>query len=183
MGTLGQALRERILILDGAMGTMLQRHGLSGNNETFNLSHPDTVREIHRAYIGAGADIISTNTFSANAISQADYGLAAQAREFAAKMQEIEAFCAEHGIQQSRRGDSYYFAINGQAYRVSNHSIEASNAAAFDDLTGEQLRDVYHPAGREQDTVYIHAGKTRIIDIYNDIRAGRQLDRRGNRIK
>ena len=83
MDNLRQAIRERILILDGAMGTMLQRHGLTGNNETFNLSHPDVVRDIHRAYIDAGADIISTNTFSANCISQADYGLAAQARELA----------------------------------------------------------------------------------------------------
>ena len=83
MDALGQAFAERILILDGAMGTMLQRHGLSGNNETFNLSHPDVVRSIHRTYIDAGADIIETNTFSANRISQADYGCAAQAREFA----------------------------------------------------------------------------------------------------
>ena len=83
MDDLRQAFHDRILILDGAMGTMLQRHGLSGDNETFNLSHPDTVRQIHRAYIDAGADILTTNTFSANAISQADYGLAAQAREFA----------------------------------------------------------------------------------------------------
>ena len=80
---LRQALRDRILILDGAMGTMLQRHGLSGNSEPFNLTHPDVVRSIHRAYIDAGADIISTNTFGANAISQADYGCSAQAREFA----------------------------------------------------------------------------------------------------
>ena len=83
MGSLQQAFAERILILDGAMGTMLQRHGLSSNNETFNLSHPEIVREIHRAYIDAGADILSTNTFSANAISQADYGLSGRAREFA----------------------------------------------------------------------------------------------------
>ena len=82
MGSLQQAFAERILILDGAMGTMLQRHGLSGNNETFNLSHPDIVRSVHRAYIDAGADIISTNTFSANAISQADYGLSERARVF-----------------------------------------------------------------------------------------------------
>ncbi|MCR4860488.1 MAG: methionine synthase [Bacteroidales bacterium] len=80
---LRQALGERILILDGAMGTMLQRHGLSGNNETFNLTHPGTIREIHRAYIDAGADIITTNTFSANSISQAEYGCADQARKMA----------------------------------------------------------------------------------------------------
>jgi 5-methyltetrahydrofolate--homocysteine methyltransferase len=83
MGDLRQAIRDRILILDGAMGTMLQRHGLTGNNEPFNLTHPDTVRGIHRAYIEAGADILSTNTFGANRIAQADYGLAPQAREFA----------------------------------------------------------------------------------------------------
>ncbi len=83
MDELRQAIRDRILILDGAMGTMLQRHGLSGNSEPFNLTHPDVVRSIHRAYIDAGADIISTNTFGANAISQADYGCSAQAREFA----------------------------------------------------------------------------------------------------
>ena len=83
MNDLRQAIRDRILILDGAMGTMLQRHGLSGNSEPFNLTHPDIVRSIHRAYIDAGADIISTNTFGANAISQADYGCSAQAREFA----------------------------------------------------------------------------------------------------
>ena len=83
MDGLRKALSERILILDGAMGTMLQRHGLSGNNETFNLSHPDIVRGIHEAYIDAGADILSTNTFGANAIAQADYGLSGQAREFA----------------------------------------------------------------------------------------------------
>lgn len=103
------------------------------------------------------------------------------AREFAKKMQEISAFCAKHGIQQSLNGDSYYFVINGQNYRVSNHSIEASNAAAYDELTGEQLRELYHEGGREQDTIYIHASKTRIIEIYNDLTAGYELDGRGNR--
>ena len=95
MDALKQAFAERILILDGAMGTMLQRHGLSGNNETFNLSHPDVVREIHRAYIDAGADIIETNTFSANRISQADYGCSAQAREFAREGARIARSAAD----------------------------------------------------------------------------------------
>ncbi len=83
MDGLRQSFSERILILDGARGTMLQRHGLSGDNETFNLSHPDLVRGIHGEYVAAGADILSTNTFGANAIAQADYGLSAKAREFA----------------------------------------------------------------------------------------------------
>ena len=61
------ALGERILILDGAMGTMLQSRGLSGNSEEFNLSDAATVEDIHRAYIEAGADIIETNSTSAPA--------------------------------------------------------------------------------------------------------------------
>ncbi|MBR5099963.1 MAG: methionine synthase [Bacteroidales bacterium] len=79
------ALRERILLLDGAMGTMLQRRGLSGNFDHLNLTNPDVVAGIHRAYIDAGADIIGTNTFSSNRISQFEYKLdslaAALARE------------------------------------------------------------------------------------------------------
>lgn len=102
--------------------------------------------------------------------------------EFAAKMREISAFCAENGISQSRAGDSYYFSIAGKNYRVSNHSIEASNQAAFDAETGEQRRELYHSTGRDPETVYIHAGKTRIIEIYKDLSAGFALDGRGYRI-
>ena len=101
MDTLAQALRSRILILDGAMGTMLQRHGLTGNSESFNLSHPDTVRSIHRAYIDAGADLIETNTFSANRISQAEYGCSAQAHDFAragARLAREAADAAPHRV-------------------------------------------------------------------------------------
>ena len=82
---------DRILILDGAMGTMIQRYGLSeedyrgstfagcskelkGNNECLNLTRPDIIKTIHEEYIAAGADIIETNTFSANLISQSEYG-------------------------------------------------------------------------------------------------------------
>ena len=77
---------------------------------------------------------------------------------------------------------SYYFTIDGQDYRVSNHSVEASNAAAFDYTLGVQRRDLYHAEGRKADTIYIHASKTRIIEIYTDLAAGRKLDGRGNRI-
>lgn len=85
-----ELLKERILILDGAIGTMIQKLGLSepdfrerrfagtrvnlkGNNDILNLTCPDAVRDIHRAYVEAGADIITTNTFNSNAVSQADY--------------------------------------------------------------------------------------------------------------
>ena len=102
-------------------------------------------------------------------------------REFAIKMKEIDEFCKENSIQASLSNDSYYFSINGQKYRVSNHSVETSNRGAYDSLTGEKLRDLYHEHGREDDTIYIHAGKTRIMDIYTDLINGYELDGRGYR--
>ena len=94
------SLRERILILDGAMGTKIQSLGLTaesyhqgalkdwpvslvGNNDVLCLTAPEVIRHIHEQYIEAGADIIATNTFSANRISQKEYGLEEQAREMA----------------------------------------------------------------------------------------------------
>lgn len=88
---LNQAIKDRILVLDGAMGTMLQQYfleesdyrgthfpnwhsDLKGNHDLLNLTRPDVVEEVHRKYFEAGADMVETNTFNANAISQADYG-------------------------------------------------------------------------------------------------------------
>lgn len=97
-------------------------------------------------------------------------------REFAEKMDEIDTFCMEHGISQSKSSDSYYFVIDGQSYRVSNHTIEASNAGAYRD--GVQIREKYHGT-REEDVIYIHASKTRLIEIYNALCEGKDLDGRG----
>ena len=89
---LRDALGQRILILDGAMGTMIQRHkleeedyrgeqfkdwpsDLKGNNDLLSLTKPDLIRSIHEQYLEAGADILETNTFNGNRLSQADYGL------------------------------------------------------------------------------------------------------------
>lgn len=89
--TIEDAIKDKILILDGAMGTMIQRYDLNeadyrgavftgcskelkGNNECLNLTRPDIIKAIHEEYIAAGADIIETNTFSANSISQSEYG-------------------------------------------------------------------------------------------------------------
>src|ERR1700760_319960 len=85
-------LKERILIIDGAMGTMIQRHklqeadyrgerfkdwasDLKGNNDLLSLTQPDIIEGIHREYLDAGADILETNTFNAQAISLADYDM------------------------------------------------------------------------------------------------------------
>ncbi len=95
---LPQILARRIVIIDGAMGTMIQRYklgeadyrgdrfrghpkDLKGNNELLQFTRPDVIREIHDQYLAAGADMIETNTFGATAIAQEDYGLASVARE------------------------------------------------------------------------------------------------------
>ena len=92
IAALKEAAKHRILILDGAMGTMIQRYkldeagyrgirfkdhprDLKGNNDLLVLSQPKIISEIHNAYLAAGADIVETNTFNAQAISQSDYGL------------------------------------------------------------------------------------------------------------
>ena len=100
------------------------------------------------------------------------------AREFAAKMNEIEKFCEENGIDSSLMQDSYYFTSNGQKYRVSNHTVAASNRGAYN-VDGEQVRGLYHPNGEEDDTIYITASKTRLIEIYTAPKAGKKLNRRG----
>jgi 5-methyltetrahydrofolate--homocysteine methyltransferase len=96
--TIEQLASEKILILDGAMGTMIQRHplteddfrnaelashpnALKGNNDLLSLTRPDIIQSIHEAYFEAGADIVETNTFSSTSIAQADYGLEALAYE------------------------------------------------------------------------------------------------------
>lgn len=103
-------------------------------------------------------------------------------REFKSKMKEVEEFCNKNGIDYSANKDSYYFVINDKQYRVSNHSVESSNKHAFNQY-GEQVRGLYHPLGRSEYVTYIHASKTRIIDIYNDLKDGYVLDGHGNRIK
>src|SRR5580704_9615613 len=98
MSNIESALESRILIIDGAMGTMIQRYklgeadyrgerfrdwpsDLKGNNDLLSLTRPDIIRSIHREYLEAGADIIETNTFSSTAIAQADYNMQSLAYE------------------------------------------------------------------------------------------------------
>ncbi len=111
---LTHALQTRILVLDGAMGTLIQRHQLSesdyrgsrfadwgqdlkGNNDLLTITQPDIIAGIHRAYLDAGSDIVETNTFNANRISLADYGMSALAYELntaAAALARVEADAA-----------------------------------------------------------------------------------------
>ena len=111
-------IKKRILILDGAMGTAIQQYGLTeadfrgsefishpvnlkGNNDILNLTCPEVIRQIHRSYIEAGADIIETNTFNSNAISQAEYRgekLVYRLNYAGAKLAVTEARAASHQV-------------------------------------------------------------------------------------
>jgi 5-methyltetrahydrofolate--homocysteine methyltransferase len=115
MALMPALLRERILVLDGAMGTMIQRYRFSeedfrgerfadhpkdvrGNSDLLSLTRPDAIREIHAEYLAAGADIISTNTFTSTRIAQADYGLsdiAGELNEAGARLARVAADGAE----------------------------------------------------------------------------------------
>ena len=128
MKTIQDCLNERILIIDGAMGTMIQRYKLTeadyrgerfkdwscdvkGNNDLLCLTQPQIIREIHKQYLDAGADIIETNTFSSTAIAMADYGMQSLAYEL-----NVEAAkCAREAIE-----DYYQSKSNPDSYRDQN---------------------------------------------------------------
>jgi len=110
--TIRDSIKERILILDGAMGTMIQGYKLTemdfrgnlellqmlnyqGNNDMLNLTRPDIIEDIHRRYLKAGADIISTNTFSAQRISQADYHMEDFSYDIALQGAKLARKCAD----------------------------------------------------------------------------------------
>jgi 5-methyltetrahydrofolate--homocysteine methyltransferase len=160
---LREIARERILVLDGAMGTMIQAMKLDeqgfrgarfdawnrevrGNNDLLNLTRPDAIRDIHRAYYKAGADIVSTNTFSSTAIAQADYGLA----EIAYELNREGAKLAREAAAQAQSEDGvprFVAGALGPTNRTASISPDVANpgyrTVTFDDLRaayGEQVR-------------------------------------------
>src|SRR5918993_5602401 len=159
---LRELLARRILMLDGAMGTMIQRYKLSeadfrgdrfadhvvdvrGNNDLLSLTRPDVVREIHNAYLDAGADLIETNTFGATSIAQQDYGLAHTAYDINLQAAKIaKSACAEYSTADKPR-----FAVGalGPTPKTASISPDVNDPGArnitFDELVtsyGEQAR-------------------------------------------
>ena len=154
---------ERILVLDGAMGTMIQALGLDeqgyrgarfdawnrevrGNNDLLNLSRPDAVRNIHLAYFRAGADIVSTNTFSSTRIAQTDYGMAEIAYELNAEGARLAREAARLAQEEDGR-ERFVAGAIGPTNRTASISPDVSNpgfrAITFDELRrayGEQVR-------------------------------------------
>ncbi|MCW5700377.1 MAG: homocysteine S-methyltransferase family protein [Rhodospirillales bacterium] len=159
---LSRAASQRILILDGAMGTMIQKHALDesayrgdrfadwpqdvkGNNDLLNLSQPDLIRDIHRAYFEAGADITETNTFNANSISLADYGMESLAAEINAAGARIAREAADE--VNARQPDKPRFVAGsvGPTNRTASLSPDVSDPG-FRNITFDELRVAYREA-------------------------------------
>lgn len=168
--TIESLVKERILILDGAMGTMVQRYGLKeedfrneqlkdipgqmkGNNDILCLTRPDVIQDIHRKYLEAGADIIETNTFSSNRVSMEDY----HAQDYVIEMNT-------QGVKLAREMADKYTAINPAKPRFVAGSIGPTNKTtsmspdvnnpAYRALTFDQLSEAY----QEQEEAMLRAG-------------------------
>src|SRR5882672_10368839 len=156
--TLRRVARERILVLDGAMGTMIQELKLDeegyrgarfdawnrevrGNNDLLILTQPDAVRKIHLAYYRAGADIVSTNTFSSTAIAQADYGMQDIAYELNLEGARLARAAADIAQAEDNRPRFVAGAI-GPTNRTASISPDVSNPG-FRAITFDQLRAAY----------------------------------------
>ena len=164
---------DRILILDGAMGTMIQRYGLTeadyrgevfgsiskelrGNNECLNLTRPEIIREIHREYIKAGADIIESNTFSANRISQAEYGCADYAAQMAYEGARIARSAADEAASEGRK--VWVAGSMGPTSKSLSLSPDVSDPA-FRAYSFDQMCQAY----REQAEAMIRGGADLIL--------------------
>ncbi len=150
-------LAQRILILDGAMGTMIQRYKLTeadyrgsrllghpkdlkGNNELLQFTRPDVITEIHEKYLAAGADIIETNTFGATSVAQEDYGLAPLARE----MNVVAAQLARAACDKFSTPDKPRFVAGalGPTPRTASISPDVNDPAARN-VSFDELRETY----------------------------------------
>jgi 5-methyltetrahydrofolate--homocysteine methyltransferase len=152
-------LAKRILLLDGAMGTMIQRHRLTeaefrgerfrdhrhdlkGNNDLLILTRPDVIGEIHRAYLAAGADIIETNTFSSTAIAQSDYGLESLAYELSVEGARLARAAADEWSGKTPDRPRFVAGAIGPTNRTLSISPDVGNPA-FRAVTFDQVAAAY----------------------------------------
>ena len=159
---LHRQLAERILLLDGAMGTMIQRHGLTdadyrgarfadfdrelkGNNDLLTLTRPDVIAGIHRAYLEAGSDIVETNTFNSTAISQADYGLEALVYELNLEGARLARSVADELGTDAR--PRFVAGVLGPTSRTASVSPDV-NDPGFRNVTFAELVENYTEALR-----------------------------------
>ncbi len=164
LDTLKQLLTERILVLDGAMGTMVQRRKLTeadfrgerfkdhpkdlkGNNDVLVLTRPDVIADIHTEYLDAGADIIETNTFSGTAVSQADYGLEALAYELNFEAARLAKRVATEWTAKTPEKPRFVAGSLGPTTKTLSISPDVNNPA-FRAITFDEMRDAFKDQAR-----------------------------------
>ena len=191
-------LETRILLLDGAMGTMIQRRRLTesdfrgerfrnhprelkGNGDLLVLTRPDVIGDIHRAYLEAGADIIETNTFSSTAIAQADYGLEALAYELNLEGARVAKAAANEWSEKTPGRPRFVAGAMGPTNRTLSISPDVNNPA-LRAVSFDQMRDAYRDQTRGLidggadvllietifDTLNAKAAVAAILDIFDE---------------
>ncbi len=159
MNNIQDILHNRILVLDGAMGTMIQRyelaktdfHGkrfashpvdLTGNNDVLNLTRPDVIQEIHRAYLEAGSDIIETNTFNATSVSQADYGMETYVYEMNREGARIAREAADEFSKRTPEKPRFVAGSVGPTSKTLSISPDVTDPG-FRAISFDQLKEAY----------------------------------------
>lgn len=161
---LQETLTRRILILDGAMGTMIQRYALNeagyrgerfadwpvdlkGNNDLLSITQPDIIREIHLAYLEAGADIIETNSFNSTVISMADYQMESLSDEINEAAARLARECADEWTRKTPEKPRYVAGILGPTNRTASISPDV-NDPAYRNVSYDALVDAYRSSVR-----------------------------------
>src|SRR4051812_13358320 len=164
IAALHDALQQRILVLDGAMGTMIQRHRLSeaqnrgerfrdygrdlrGNNDLLSITRPEVIREIHQQYLDAGADILETNTFNSTSISQADYGLEDLVTELNLASARLARQVADAHTARTPERPRWVAGVLGPMNRTLSLSPDV-NDPGFRAVSFDQVKGAYLEAAR-----------------------------------
>ena len=159
---LQEALARRILVLDGAMGTMIQRHGLEeadyrgerfamhdhdqrGNNDLLSLVRPDIIAGIHTAYLDAGADLVETNTFNSTAISLADYGMQDIVHDLNHEGARLARAACDAAEATDAARPRFVVGVLGPTSRTASLSPDV-NRPGFRAVEFDELRDAYREA-------------------------------------
>ena len=172
---LRDAAAKRILVIDGAMGTMIQQHKLGeaeyrgdrfkdwhrdvkGNNDLLVLSQPTIIRDIHAKYLEAGADIVETNTFNAQVISMADYGMEALSYEINVAAARLAREACDAAMAKDPSRPRFVAGAVGPTNRTASISPDVNNPG-YRNVSFDELRDAY----REQVTALIEGGSDIIL--------------------
>jgi 5-methyltetrahydrofolate--homocysteine methyltransferase len=159
IAALAAAANERILVLDGAMGTMIQRHklgeadyrgerfkdwsrDLKGNNDLLVLTQPEIIRGIHEAYLAAGADIVETNTFNAQTVSMADYGMEALSFEINVAAAKLAREAADKYTALTPGKPRFVAGAIGPTNRTASLSPDVNNPG-FRNISFDELVEAY----------------------------------------